>query len=415
VAGHFIHQTVAVGMSTLAREMIGMGFAHLMRAEPASTIIGVQAAMAGANLAMQGMREFRERRNPDEAARAYHSLTADQWAAASPERQEAMRAHTRAMSRMFTLIQVASSATNLAMVSIHARQADPNSPQFVSQQTAALQPLVNDVKVAVYATLRDTAQASFSMVAIKAGPGAEAGWQAPEGVSGAAEAGSAIAYSAFYGFNGYLSPLLKQAMVPEAGTAAATLMGAAGTGMSTSEAWGHVAASASISAMLNVMPETMDWMSRTEMMLHGTGGIQQLEPALTGTDYGRLLDQMPGRAAYFNGLFSALTLGGEVMNNMGVSADTQAYIGNVGSVLIMIALDSPTMGLWQAAGAVRNPPSAPSNVRISELTEGETSDRSEEPSSGEISGQSGSSSHRVSAGFPFERHLTPGNSPHDSP
>jgi hypothetical protein len=63
-------------------------------------------------------------------------------------------------------------------------------------------------------------------------------------------------------------------------------------------------------------------------------------------------------------LFSALTLGSEVMTRNGFSNEAQAHLGAAAGALVMTGLDSPTLGLRQAAAAVRaRPEGAPSHRR----------------------------------------------------
>lgn len=105
VAGHLIHQTVAVGLPTFAREMLAAGVMHAMRNQPPEVAYGVQGAVGAVNLGLQVIREMRERRHPDEAARGFHSLSPEQWDAKTPAEQAALRQHTQKVSRAITVAQ----------------------------------------------------------------------------------------------------------------------------------------------------------------------------------------------------------------------------------------------------------------------------------------------------------------------
>jgi hypothetical protein len=396
LAGHSIHQTIAVGLPTFAREMVGIGVMHAMRAQPESTVLGVQLSVAVVNIAAQLGREVRELRNPDVAARAYHSLSAEQWAAKSPEEQVAMRGHHRRMSRTITLLQVGASALNIQMMYAGLAAKD---------NASALRPLANEVKVGVYAAMRDGIQASFELVGFKPSPTAEKGHEFAAGMSGAAHAASAATYAAANAGTSYLSDALMGAWVPERGSAVATLMSSTATNMSHAEAWKTIALGAGVSAMTNTLAETIDWFQRMEHFVNQTGATQHFEAKLTGTDYGRLLDQAPARAAAFNGIFSVLTFaGGKMATETALPPAVQQFIGNAGLGVMIAMLDSPVSGIWQADQAVREKPVPGPSATLTEVEEGTDT----VPSSGEVSQDSRES---VSAGNPPERRRSRSPSP----
>lgn len=373
LAGHSIHQSIAVGMPTFVREMVAAGFMHAMRAQPKSVAVGVQVTMGLANLGIQLLREYRELRNPDEAARAYFSLSADEWAAKPPEEQAGMRLHHRRMSRAITSLQVLSSVANLSMMIAHFDALDPaKHPDFAGHDhTAALLPLGNEIKVGVYAVMRDGVQATFNMVGYTPSPTALPGQEFAAGLRGAAHAASAATYASANSAMSFLSDALMGAWVPDRGTAVATLMGDPSTGMGHAHAWLEVAKGASVSALTNTLAETIDWFQRMQHFVNQTGATQHWGPRLTGTDYGRLLDQAPARAAAFNAIFSVLTLAGGEMAKSDLPPPVQKFIGNVGLGVMIAMLDSPISGIWQAEEAVRAQPTPRSTVTITELEEGQ--------------------------------------------
>jgi len=350
VAGHALHQTVAVGLPTFAREMLANAVTHALRAAPPPAVMGLQAAVGAVNLTLQVVRELRERRNPDEAARAYHSLTPEQWQAKTPDEQQAMRDHTARISRLFTVLQASSSFTNLMLMHHGFQQGD---------RAAALQPLANELKVGVYAAMRDGLQASFSMVKVNKPPAPAEGAPQPElaaGMSGAAQASAVATYAGVNVVNGFLGDALKGAWVPDRGAAAAVLLGQS-TAMGTGDAWRVAAGSAAISTLTNTLGETTDWFQRLQLFANQTpGATQEWAPVRTGTDRGRVLDQAQARSALANTLFSALTAAGQGMAHSQLPPAVQQFIGNVGAAALGAMLDSPITGLWQAQEAVRAKP-----------------------------------------------------------
>jgi hypothetical protein len=411
LAGHSIHQSIAVGIPTFVREMVGLGVMHAMRAQPASVAVGVQVSVGVANLAIQGMREYRERRNPAVAARAYFSLSPAQWASKSPAEQALMMLHHRRVSRAMTVVQVSASVTNVSLMVHNFAMLDPVRNQGFAghDHTAALRPLGNEVKVGVYAAMRDGLQATFSMVGFTASPTAQPGQEFAAGMSGAAHAAAAATYAAANSGSSFLSDALMGAWVPARGDAISTLMGNTATKMSHAQAWKEVALGAGVSAMANTLAETIDWFQRMEHFANQTGATQHWEPKMTGTDYGRLLDQAPARAAAFNGIFSALTLAGGEMGKSHLPPAVQQFIGNVGLGVMIAMLDSPVSGLWQAEEAVRAEPRPASTVRIEEIEEGNVEGNNGGDISDSNSGSGGtenSTATHVSAGNPVERHRT---------
>ena len=357
MAGHAIHQTVAVGVPTFARELVAAAVMHGLKSAPPPVAMGVQAAVGAGNFALQVIREVREGRNPDEAARAYHSLTSEQWAAKTPDEQAAMRRHTAKVSRTLTVMQVASSMTNFALMATAFQEGD---------RAAALQPLANEVKVGLYAAMRDGLQATFGMVKFQGPPvtgpdGTVTHGPLAPGLSGSAHAFSAVTYAAANSASAFLSDAMMGALVPARSQALGTLLGVAppptAMPMTPGEAWGTLAQGAAVSAFANTLAESVDWFQRMQHFVNQTPGAQQSwGPQLTGTDYGRVLDHAQTRTAAFNGVFSVLTAAGRGMAGSDLSPAVQQLLGNAGLGLMIAMLDSPVSGIWQAQAAVRAEP-----------------------------------------------------------
>lgn len=356
IAGHTLHQAVAVGIPTIAREMLAAGVMQALRAAPPTVVMGLQASVGVANLALQVIREGRERRNPDEAARAYHSLSPEQWSAQPPEQQARMRDHTAKVSRAITVSQVASSVTNFALMA-SAFQEEGHRP---GARADALRPLATEIKTGVYTAMRDAAQASFAMVGFEG--------DQTHGIAGAPFAAAAATYAGVLTGTSMLSDVLMPSLVPGRSQATDTLLGhpaqPGAAPMSTAQAWGTVAQAAAVSAATNVLSEATDWFQRTHHHLsqNAVPPQQQWQPRITGDDLGRVADQGVARAALVNGINSALAATGRAMTQLAVPPAAQSFIGNAGLAAMSALTDSPITGIFQAQAAVRAaalPPATP--------------------------------------------------------
>lgn len=345
-AGHLAHQAIAVGIPTFAREMLAQGLmAGLHRASPQAAV-GLQAGMMVMNITLQVVRERREARDPNEAARAFHSLSADQWEQSSPQLQEAMRNTQATHSRLLTVLQTVSAGVNLIAGGANVRSGDA---------TAAIQRVATDVKTAVYTTMRDSLQASFRMVGIEG---------ETHGLGGAHLTTAIATYAAVQVTAGYVGQALVAGAAPEASTATKVLNGLvspAAAGMSTAAAWGTAATVAGVKAAVNTVVEAIDWYQRTQHEANQGGARQAVAPRINSApehrDYGRLLDHLPGRMAVINTANAVVGGVGYLARNS--SAAVQALIGNAGSAAVSALTDYSVSNTWQAAAAVRAATSPP--------------------------------------------------------
>jgi len=364
LAGHGLHQIVAVGIPTFVREMVAVGVMHAMRHSPPHAVVGLQVGVGVANLAIQLGREYRESRNINAAARSYFSLSKEEWAAKSPVQRNEMRTHMRQMSRLVTNMQVMASITNGLLMWDSFNRND---------HLGTLRPVATEIKVGVYAAMRDGLQATFTMVKLTPPtlPDGSAGSLAP-GMSGAAHGAAAATYAGANFAAAFLNDALMGALVPGRNDAVATLVGEA-THAATVQAVATVAMASSVAAATNTLAEVTDWFSRMQHFVGQTpGATQSWGPALTGNDYGRLLDQAPARAAAFNAIFSTLGVLGLGMSKTELPGAVQQFLGNATVGVMIGMLDSPVMGIWQAEEAVRAEPTptptpAPSTVTITEI------------------------------------------------
>lgn len=341
VVGHVIHQAVAVGLPTFAREMLAAGVMHGLRNAPPETAYAVQGAVGAFNLGMQVIREVRERRHPDEAARGFHSLSPEQWAAKTPDEQAALRKHTQKISRAITVAQLASSITNLSlMLQAHS--------EGLENKAAMLRPLATEVKVGLYTTLRDAAQASFNMV------GYDDKKDLTYGLAGNAFNSARATYAGVITTADVLSSAAMGVLVPGRGDAMATLVGTSNA-MSSGDAWRTTAAAAGVGAVTNTLVEATDWFQRMhfELSQNAAPPPQRLEPHITGDDLGRVFDQAQSRTALINGLNSALSVLGLAMAKAEVPPALQGALGSAGLGALVFLTDSPITGNWQSQKAVR--------------------------------------------------------------
>jgi hypothetical protein len=338
-AGHLVHQAVSVGMPTFAREMLVAGLTVGLQGH-ANAVIGLQAGMMALNVTLQVVRERREAREPNEAARGFHSLSADDWNASSPQEQAAMRQTQARHSRLFTELQVAASALNLGLGIGNVRNGDVGS---------AISRVATDVKTTVYTTMRDALQASFRMSGIV---------DETLGLSGTHLTTAIATYAAVSLAGNYASQALVGSAAPQASTAANVRNGVltpAEAGMSMAAAWGTAATVAGVKAAVNTVVEAIDWFQRTQLEAMEGGREHTLQPRINiapeHRDYARLLDHLPARMALVNTINSVTGAAGYAARH--TSAAMQSLIGNAGSVAVSAMLDYSVTNTWQAESAVR--------------------------------------------------------------
>ncbi len=341
-AGHLIHQSITVGVPTFLREMMAEAMILSMRHMPPNHALGLQVGMAVVSVGAQSLRRYREGRNPDAAARGFHAMSRAQWDALTPRAQDKLRTQQQKHSRMVSNLQVVASLTHIAVGQLAARGANPDNER-------ATRLFVTDFKAMVYSGMRDSLQASFSMVGTKE--------PTFDGVSGI----HMVASAKFYGManavgNHAFSHL--PSSVPGAAEADAVLRGTS-TVMTRGEAWMTKAAVSAVKAAINTAVEASDWFSVTQHEAEQAGTVQQWRPQFKALDpdkrdYGRLLDQTPAR-------MTAIGAGNAIFNGMGFALKDQPEWLRVGVTNLVEAayegLKYKTIGgTWQADGAVRADP-----------------------------------------------------------
>ncbi len=340
--GHLIHQAVSVGVPTFAREMMAEALILSMRHMPPTHALGLQMGVSVVNVGAQAVRRMREARNPDAAARGFHAMTKPEWDQLAPADQAKLRAEQQLHSRMLTNIQVAASFTHLTL-GAHAAFTQDNGNE------ASAKLFVKDFKTLVYSAMRDSLQASFRMV--------NTDRPTRDGVSGTHMTAAATFYALANAGGNYAFSHLP-GMVPQAKVADQVLRGESDA-MSSTQAWLTKAGVAGVKAAINTVVEAADWMSVTQQEANQAGAKQKWAPELklksgNTPDYGRLLDQTPGRVAVIdagNAIFSAV---GAAMKNQPEWA--QNAVANLTSAAYEGLKYKTVGGTWQADAAVRAQP-----------------------------------------------------------
>ncbi|GAB4087513.1 hypothetical protein [Hydrogenophaga soli] len=339
--GHLIHQAVSVGVPTFAREMMAEALILSMRHMPPTHALGLQLGVSVVNVGAQAVRRMREARNPDAAARGFHAISKQQWDQLAPADQDKLRAQQQLHSRMLTNIQVAASLTHLTL-GAHAAITQDKGNETASKL------FVKDFKTLVYSGMRDSLQASFQMV----NPGKDT-----QGVSGTHMTAAATFYALANAGGNYAFSHLP-GMVPNAQVADQVLRGQSDA-MSSSQAWLTKAGVAGVKAAINTVVEASDWMSVTQQEANQAGTKQKWEPELklksgNTPDYGRLLDQTPGRIAAISGSNAIFSIVGAAMEKSPQWA--QDAVGNLANAAYAGLQYKTVGGTWQADGAVRAQP-----------------------------------------------------------
>lgn len=343
-AGHVIHQATATGATTFAREMLFEALYAGLRQLPRPAITAMQITTGVTTLGLHRLRQAREQRNPEVAARGFHNLSAAQWEALPHEEKQAKMAEQRLYSDAVTSLATASVITNVAL--------GLGGPSM-GQPDLGAQVLATDLKVMAYAAARDSIQAAFQMVGTAEDTNG--------GVSGAhlQAAGSFYAAANFvanYSF-GAVPAGLSEARTTLAATfgdkEAQAALAAQHSPLSMGQALGTVAHSSAVKATINTLLETSDWFHVTQQEANEAGTQQRWEPAVTGTDHRRVLDQSVTRTAVIGSNISL----GNVLGIIAAKAHAPAWLSDLMSNGATAVWAGATYGTiartWQAESAVR--------------------------------------------------------------
>ncbi|WP_235047277.1 hypothetical protein, partial [Xanthomonas vasicola] len=258
VLGHLVHQTTSVGPTTFARELLGEGLFAALRQLPPEAVVALQAVSGTLHLALHTLRRNRENRNPDAAARGFHNLNLEQWEALSEDERHSKRREQQHYSDVVTRLALAGILSNIA---IGAAGKASGRPEMAARL------LASELKIAPYAAARDSIQATFRMV----------GMRAP--TNGGISDPHVTSAGRFYGMANVMTNLASNELeAPDFASARqrwAGLMSPFNMGEATRVHFRQAA----VTTALNVGLETLDWINVTQHEADEAGTQQIWEPA----------------------------------------------------------------------------------------------------------------------------------------
>ncbi|HEX7641433.1 MAG TPA: hypothetical protein VF472_04385 [Burkholderiaceae bacterium] len=335
VAGHTIHQAVAVGGPTFLREIMFEALFAALRQLPHEHVVALQVVSGTVSLGLHRLRQYREQRNPEAAARGFHNLSAEQWAALPPDEREKKMEEQRKYSDAVTTLATGAILTNISL-----GVAGPH----IGKPELAAQLMATDTKVLAYAAMRDTIQASFSMVDTETPTNG--------GVSGAHMDASAN----FYAQANIVTNYAFDAFVPQALGDARLALAGEKSPLDKHQAMDVVLHSSAVKATLNTLLETADWTNVTQEEAKEAGTEQKWSPSLGGgtrDKHMRVFDQSVARTAAINSNIAASNLLSVIGKQMKLPEAATTLLSNGGSG-IMAGLSYKVIGgTWQAESAVR--------------------------------------------------------------
>ncbi|MGP3509214.1 hypothetical protein [Paracidovorax citrulli] len=336
VVGHLTHQGISVGVTTAVREVAAEALIAGLRQAPAGALLGIEIGMGIVNMSLQALRQARERRNPDEAARGFHALSPEQWASKTPEEQALLRKEQQHHSDRVASLQMASLMVNVGFAAYGAAHGD---------NSFAASSIASEAKVIAYSVLRDGIQSKFGMIKLD---------KESHGVSGSHIAGASLFYGAANLAGGYAWSALPPLGLPPGVTTANVrdvLRGVPVEGVSLQDAVGATAKMVGVKAAINTVLEASDWFSVTEQEARQAGAKQQLAPHIKGNDFGRMKDHVPARIAIIESSNSVADLVGFLTKDMPPSASALLTNSALG---LWVGVNYRTIGAtWQADSAVR--------------------------------------------------------------
>jgi hypothetical protein len=305
-----------------------------LRQLPHEHVVALQVVSGTVSLCLHRVRQYREQRSPETAARGFHNLSAEQWAALSPEEKQTKMLQQRRYSDAVTTLATGGILTNIAL-----GVAGPH----IGQPELAAKLVASDTKVLAYAAARDTIQATFRMVNTEVDTNG--------GVSGAHMDASGEFYAkaniaANYAFSAFVPTALDQARLALAGH---------DSPLSKHEAMHVVYHSSAVKATVNTVLETADWTNVTQEEAKEAGTSQKFDPAWKGKrqDYMRVFDQSVARTAAINSNIAASNALSVIGKQMGLPEAATTLLSNAGAGAMAGLSYKVIGGTWQAEGAVR--------------------------------------------------------------
>lgn len=344
-AGQTLQQMATCGVPTYLREV---AFMHtysvladgLAKNRPGAAL-ALQAAVSLASVATQVyVRQPRLERLGDEssvAVRGHFALSEGQWHALLPDKQDALRQQMKRDSRNVTRNQVVAEVIYLGMGALGVARGDGALSARI---------LATQLRNVLYAVARETLQASVSMT----------GKHDNRKTHGIGEDDMALlgwAYASMTLSMGFVQDSVSPDVLPPGQTLTSpALLGddhqpLHGAALATS-----IQSLAGTRAAFNTVIAILDNHLQKHFDTRRAGTTQQWQPSLPLTDYGRVLDQSPGRVAWTS-LASAINLvSGELLHDV-LPRSLAGFLGNAGSAAAM-GLAYRTMNqTFQAHASVR--------------------------------------------------------------
>ncbi|HEY9106131.1 MAG TPA: hypothetical protein VIN58_05595, partial [Roseateles sp.] len=270
IAGaHLMQQAITCGIPTFAREMAYIGLTMKLAENP-TVAAGVQAAMTGINVLGHVIRHRRMDRNPEAAARGFHGMSKAQWDATPPDQQAAMMERQQRTSRHVTQMHAAAMVVNTgAMIAGLVRPDNETARQFLATSAAS------DVRNLIYAGMRESLQASFSLVGLSKGSNSS-------GVNDQRMSTSAFAYTVSQALGSYGADAILNQARPDI-RASGGIIRTAGAEMASGPALFKMAAAvAGVRAFANTLGEVQDAYLGKHHEASQSGGKQVFKPAMAG-------------------------------------------------------------------------------------------------------------------------------------
>lgn len=334
--GHLTHQGVAVGVTTAVREVAAEALIAGLRHAPAGALLGIEIGMGVVNMSLQALRQVREKRNPDEAARGFHALTTEQWESKTPEEKAQLRKEQQHYSDRVASLQMASVMVNVGFAAYGTVHGD---------NSFAASSIASEAKVIAYSLMRDGIQSKFAMIKMD---------KDTHGVSGSHMTGAALFYGGANLAAAYAWSALPPLGLPAGVTTANVrdvLRGVPVEGVSLQAAVGATAKMIGVKAAINTVLEAADWFSVTEQEARQAGAKQTVVPRILPDDYGRLKDHVAARVAIIDSSNSVGELVGFLTKDMPPA--TSALLTN-GALGAWAGVNYKSIGAtWQADYAVR--------------------------------------------------------------
>lgn len=334
--GHLVHQGVAVGFTTAVREVAAEAMIAMLRQAPPGALLGIEVGMGVMNMSLQALRQVREKRNPDEAARGFHALSPQEWAHKTPQEQVALRKEQQQHSDRVVALQATSLMVNVGFA-IHG--------MIRGDSSFAAAGIASEAKTIAYSLMRDGIQSKFGMIQLEEGA---------YGVSGSHLASAALYYGGANLATAYAWSALPPLVLPAGVTSANVrdvLRGVPLPGLSLQDAVSATAKMIGVKAALNTALEASDWFSVTEQEAQQAGTKQVLSPHIKPDDFGRLKDHVAGRVAIIDSSNSLGDLMGFLTKDMPPAVGALLTNGVLGG---WAAVHYRSIaGTWQADFAVR--------------------------------------------------------------